>query len=438
MKRSYSLITYGCQMNKHDSECIAGILEGEGYRPTERLASADLILVNTCSIREKAEQKVYSELGRLKALKIMNPGLVLGVCGCIAQRHGERLLEKAPGVDLVFGTQNISRLPVLLRRLEAGESALADIEPEKEEESLSRGARREGRIRAWVSIARGCDNYCSYCVVPYARGPERSRPSQEVLREVRELAREGFKEVTLLGQNVNSYGKGLEREVTFPELLRAVDKVEGIERVRFITSHPKDLSSELVEAVAELAKVCEHLHLPVQSGSDRTLRAMRRGYTVEEYLQKVESLRTLIPEVGLTADIIVGFPGEGEEDHRATRELLSRVRYDNIFLFKYSPRPGTAAARLPHRVSPEVAARRFSELLELQKAITLEKNRSLEGRIEEVLVEGESKTRPDRLTGRARSNRIVNFSGPVGLVGELLSCRITRGGLYSLEGEPLN
>ncbi|MFQ6111158.1 MAG: radical SAM protein, partial [Nitrospinota bacterium] len=224
----------------------------------------------------------------------------------------------------------------------------------------------------------------------------------------------------------------------FPGRLRAVDEVEGVERVRFVTSHPKDLSSELMEAMAELTKACEHIHLPIQSGSDRILRAMRRGYTVEEYMRKVEALRSLIPEVGLTADIIVGFPGEGEEDHRATRELLSRVRYDNIFLFKYSPRPGTAAARLPNRVPPEVAGRRFSELLEVQKAITLEKNRSLEGRIEEVLVEGESKTRPDRLTGRTRSNRIVNFSGPEGLVGELVNCRITRGGLHSLEGELQN
>ncbi|MFQ6110809.1 MAG: radical SAM protein, partial [Nitrospinota bacterium] len=222
VKGSYSLITYGCQMNKHDAECMAGILEGEGYRPAEGVASADLILVNTCSIREKAEQKVYSELGRLRALKALNPGLRLGVCGCIAQRQGERLLEKVQGLDLVFGTQNISRLPVLLRRLEAGESALADIEPANEEGNLSRRARREGNVRAWVTIARGCDNYCSYCVVPYARGPERSRPSREVLSEVRELARQGFKEVTLLGQNVNSYGKGLDGELTFPGLLRAV------------------------------------------------------------------------------------------------------------------------------------------------------------------------------------------------------------------------
>ncbi|MBI1986899.1 MAG: tRNA (N6-isopentenyl adenosine(37)-C2)-methylthiotransferase MiaB [Nitrospinae bacterium] len=431
--KNLALLTYGCQMNEYDSEKIGGILQGEGYQLTDNLEEAQLILVNTCCIREKAEQKFYSQLGRLAGLKKKNPSLAIGVGGCIAQREGKRIFERAPQVDLVFGTQNISRLPELLRQLRQGKGKVADVAQVKGE-FVSPHIRRESTVKAWVTIMQGCNNFCSFCVVPYTRGPERSVPGEMILDEIRGLARQGYKEVTLLGQNVNAYGKDLVDEGAFPGLLSRVDDLDGIERIRFTTSHPKDLSEELMGAMARLAKVCEHIHLPVQAGSDSVLDRMNRRYTAGEYRAKIARLRALLPSIGISTDVIVGFPGESQEDYARTRELIEEVEYDSLFLFKYSARPETVAATLSDQVPEEVKQERFEEILALQKGITLRKNQELEGKRVEVLVEGASKKDPAKLTGRTRTHKIVNFRGPEGLVGHLVELEVIQGKLYSLEG----
>lgn len=431
--KNLALLTYGCQMNEYDSEKIGGILQGEGYQLTDNLEEAQLILVNTCCIREKAEQKFYSQLGRLAGLKKKNPSLAIGVGGCIAQREGKRIFERAPQVDLVFGTQNISRLPELLRQLRQGKGKVADVAQVKGE-FVSPHIRRESTVKAWVTIMQGCNNFCSFCVVPYTRGPERSVPGEMILDEIRGLAHQGYKEVTLLGQNVNAYGKDLVDEGAFPGLLSRVDDLDGIERIRFTTSHPKDLSEELMGAMARLAKVCEHIHLPVQAGSDSVLHRMNRRYTAGEYRAKIARLRALLPSIGISTDVIVGFPGESQENYARTRELIEEVEYDSLFLFKYSARPETVAATLSDQVPEEVKQERFEEILALQKGITLKKNQELEGKRVEVLVEGASKKDPAKLTGRTRTNKIVNFRGPEGLVGHLVELEVIQGKLYSLEG----
>lgn len=432
-KKNLVLLTYGCQMNEYDSEKIGGILQGEGYQLTDDLEDAQLILVNTCCIREKAEQKFYSQLGRLAGLKKKNPSLAIGVGGCIAQREGKRIFERAPQVDLVFGTQNISSLPQLLHQLQQGKGKVADVAQVKGE-LVSGHIRRESTVKAWVTIMQGCNNFCSFCVVPYTRGPERSVPGDKILDEIRDLAHQGYQEVTLLGQNVNAYGKDLGGEATFPALLSQINALDGIERIRFITSHPKDLSEELMDAMARLAKVCEHIHLPVQAGSDRILNRMNRRYTAEEYRAKIARLRALIPGIGISTDVIVGFPGESQEDYARTRELIEEVQYDSLFLFKYSARPETVAATLSDRVPEEVKQERFEEILARQKGITLRRNQELEGKRVEVLVEGASKKDPAKLTGRTRPNKIVNFHGPEDLVGHLVELEVVQGKRYSLEG----
>lgn len=432
--KNLALLTYGCQMNEYDSEKIGGILQGEGYQLTDNLEEAQLILVNTCCIREKAEQKFYSQLGRLAGLKKKNPSLAIGVGGCIAQREGKRIFERAPQVDLVFGTQNISSLPELLRQLRQGKGKVADVTQGKVVEVSSPHIRRESTVKAWVTIMQGCNNFCSFCVVPYTRGPERSVPGEMILDEIRGLAHQGYKEVTLLGQNVNAYGKDLAGEGAFPALLSRVNDLDGIERIRFTTSHPKDLSEELMGAMARLAKVCEHIHLPVQAGSDSVLDRMNRRYTGEEYRAKIARLRALLPSMGISTDVIVGFPGESQEDYARTRELIEEVQYDSLFLFKYSARPETVAATLSDQVPEEVKQERFEEILALQKGITLRKNQELEGKRVEVLVEGASKKDPAKLTGRTRTHKIVNFRGPEGLVGHLVELEVIQGKLYSLEG----
>lgn len=436
-EKKLALLTYGCQMNKHDSEKIAGVLRQENYCLTDDLSHADMILLNTCSVRAKAEQKIYSQLGRLKKFKEKNPHLIIGVCGCIAQKEKERMLERVPFVDLVFGTHNIHHLPSLLRHINNGNGAVVEILDEAEGFDTLIPVDRESRVMSWVSIMQGCNNFCSYCVVPYTRGREKSVPSSLIVNEISTLCQQGYKEVTLLGQNVNSYGKDLEGELDFADLLKKVDHIDGLERIRFVTSHPKDISLKLIEMILGLPKVCEHLHLPVQSGSNRVLEMMNRGYTIEKYIETVSKLRASIPDFGLSTDIIVGFPGEKEEDFLATKQLIQDVKYDSIFLFKYSPRPETGAASLKDDVRPEEKQRRFDDILTLQKEITLTKNHSLEGTVAEILVEGESKKNRDKLTGRTRTNKIINFSGPDNLTGTLVNVMITRGGLYSLDGYPL-
>lgn len=422
-------------MNEHDTEKISGVLAAEGYGKAETVEDADLVLLNTCSIREKAEQKFYSELGKLRLLKEKNPALMIAVSGCIAQQEADKVLKRAPHVDLVFGNQNIKDLPFLIRKREAGlRYVRTAFEDGYEHHGLP--VDREAGITAFVNIMYGCDNFCAYCVVPYVRGREKSRRPEEVIEEITSLAAGGCKEVTLLGQNVNSYGRGLEGHCPFPELLKRVNEVDGIERIRFVTSHPKDLSGELVSAMASLPKVCESIHLPMQSASDKILKAMNRKYTFGEYMEKLGKLRAAMPDIHMTTDIIVGFPGETEEDYRLTVKALEDIKYDGIFSFKYSKRPNTAALKLPGHLPEDVKAERLDAVIELQNRITVERNASRVGKVEEVLVEGPDRSDvPGRLMGRSRGGKIVNFAGELTLVGKLVNVRVTEGKKHSLVGE---
>jgi tRNA-2-methylthio-N6-dimethylallyladenosine synthase len=431
------LITFGCQANEADSEKIAGVLAEEGFELTERAEDADLILLNTCSIREKAEHKVYSLLGTFQRLKAQNPRLKLGLCGCLAQQEGDRLKNRFPYLDLVAGPgAMIYRIPQLLK----GDMPQPVLPRPKEPLPLyvhSPRPRRESALKAWVSIMEGCNYLCTFCVVPYTRGPERSRPPDDVLIEVEELARNGYKEITLLGQTVNAYGKNLKPRTRFSYLLRAIDAIAGGEiRIRFTSSHPKDFTDDLIEAMASLRSVCEHVHLPVQAGSDRVLRGMRRLYTREEYLRTVRGLRQAIPDIALTTDFIVGFPGESEEDFQETVSLLHEVRYDSVFAFKYSPRPLTPAAADTDQVSEEAKTARINAVLELQDQIALEQNRHRVDRIEEVLVEeGPNPKMGSSATGRSRRNQLVHFSHDFLNLGETVSALITEGYSHYLKGK---
>jgi tRNA-2-methylthio-N6-dimethylallyladenosine synthase len=423
--------TFGCQMNLADSDLMAQVLAPE-YVPTASPEEADLYLINTCAIREKSEQKVRSLLGSLKALKRRRPQLLLGVGGCVAQQEGEALLKAVPHLDLVFGTHGIYRLPELVRRAARGPV----VEVAMEEGFPPARPRRfaPGVVQTQVTIMQGCDNYCAFCVVPYVRGPERSRPPEDIEAEVAEFLAAGGKEVTLLGQNVNSYGRGLPGPVTFAALLRRLARLPGLVRLRFATSHPKDLSDELIALFGELPPLCEHLHLPVQSGSNRILAAMNRRYTREHYLELVGKLRRACPELSLSTDLIVGFPGETEEDFQDTLALVREVGFQHAFCFKFSPRPHTAAAGLADQVPEEVKSRRLSRLLALQDELTLKAHSRLVGEVREVLVEGTSKRVPHELTGRLRTNQVVNFPGPLDLVGQLIRVELTEAHPHSLKG----
>ncbi len=402
--KTFYIKTYGCQMNKYDSELVAGLLQQHGLRPAAAPEDADVILVNTCAVREHAEQRVLGHLTQLRLHKQADPARKIGVLGCMAERMGDELVAKRPFVDFVLGPASYRKLPALLG---------LDEQPEWEETAEDRletytdifPAHTEG-VAAWIAVMRGCNNFCSYCIVPYVRGRERSRPAADVVREVQRLVEQGYLEVTLLGQNVNSYWDG---KHDFSDLLRMVASVEGLARIRFATSHPKDLSDKLIDTIAGDPKICKHVHLPVQSGSSRILRLMNRKYTREQYLDRVQRIRQAIPDVALTTDIIVGFPGETEEDFGQTRSLLEEVEYDGAFVFHYSVRPGTAAARLPDDVPREEKIARLEELNRLQKKISLKKNRALVGRVEAVLVEGPNRKRPGQYIGRTETNKIVVF-----------------------------
>ena len=371
MMKKVHIMTYGCQMNEHDSEQMAGVLRTVGYSLTPTIEDADLILLNTCSIREKAEHKLYSQLGKLRPLKQQRPDLILGVCGCVAQQEKARIFKRAPYVDLVMGTKAIPKLPLLLESLQYRSRVLdiSDLEWEDESQNIF----RECRFKAFITIIRGCDNFCSYCVVPYTRGREESRPAADILAEARHLVEDGTLEITLLGQNVSSYHDATHKASSFPNLLRALNDIEGLERIRFITAHPKDLSDELIHTMAELPKVCEHFHLPIQAGSNHILHVMNRKYSREWYLDRVRQLRAAIPEIAITTDIIVGFPGEREEDFQQTLSILEEVRYDGIFAFQYSIRPNAKAGTFPDQVTDDVKSRRLQQVLDLQKQINFEK-----------------------------------------------------------------
>ncbi len=418
-------------MNVHDSEKISGILSEAGYQPVDESKKADVVVLNTCNIRQKAAQKLYSDLGRLKIIKKQRPDLRIAVAGCIAQQEGRSIFKRFPYVDYIFGPNNIDKLNdwVLYNNIR---SALED-NPDYHTKILP--LNRVGQVRAWVSIMYGCDNFCAYCVVPYTRGREISRPVKDILAEVQGLAEKGYKEITLLGQNVNSYGKNLKEEMNFPDLLKVLHEVEGIDRIRFVTSHPKDFSEDLVRTIKDLQNVCNHIHLPLQAGSDRVLSLMNRRYTYKEYKEKITLLRLEIPKISITTDIITGFPGETEEDFDHTLSALREIEYDGIFAFKYSKRPRTRALELTGHLDEVVKSRRLSMVLDLQESITYRKNKELEGIIFEVLIEGVSQTDPEKLTGRTKTNKIVNFNGEKKDIGSTVHIKILEAKQHSLYGE---
>jgi tRNA-2-methylthio-N6-dimethylallyladenosine synthase len=428
MDKTFYLETFGCQMNVVDSERIVDLLGGIGYRQVPEAQAAQLLLLNTCAVRDKAVRKAYGHLGRFKPLKDANPSLIIGLGGCVAQQEGEELLRNFPYLDLVFGTHNVHRLPELVASVEVRRGRPTATEFLDRETRLQLFPNRIGSeaVTRFVTVMQGCDNFCSFCVVPIVRGREISRPNGEILAEIHDLAAQGVREVTLIGQNVNSYGGGIPGELTFADLLRKVAKVPGIARIRFITSHPKDLSDELIACFGELEQLCKHLHLPVQSGSDAILAAMNRGYHRDHYLGLVDRLRSACPDIRLTTDIIVGFPGESEEDFAATMALLEEVRYAEIYSFLFSPRRGTAAADLTDTTPVAVKQARFDRMLTLQNEITRQSWEQDIGQVREVLVEGASKQGRGQLFGRTTWNRIVNFSGPHDLIGQLVPVRVTK------------
>lgn len=437
MNLKYHIVTYGCQMNVHDSEKLAGILTDIGYNETADENEADLILFNTCCVREHAEQRVYGNIGALKSKKQANPNMIIGVCGCMMQQKevSDYIIKKFPFVDLIFGTHNLHRFPMLLQKAIHSNNTVTEILDVDGDVIENVPVKRQLGVSAWTTIMYGCNNFCSYCIVPYVRGRERSRKPEDILREIQELLQDGYKEITLLGQNVNSYGKDLQNGVLFPQLLRKIDSINDTGRIRFMTSHPKDLSDDLIDALAECKSVCEHLHLPIQSGSNRILKEMNRKYTREEYLMLVEKIRKAVPGIALTTDIIVGFPGETEEDFQDTLDIMETVQYDSAFTFMYSPRIGTPAAKKPNQLLQEEKKARLDRLIKLQAEISKKANKAYKGRRVEVLVEGPSKNKEEILTGRTRTNKIVNFKGDRELIGKFVNVNITVPRSWTLEGE---
>jgi tRNA-2-methylthio-N6-dimethylallyladenosine synthase len=428
------LITYGCQMNEYDSERVAGLLRERQYELTDDAMAADVILLNTCAIREKAEEKVFSKLGELKRLKASRPDLVIGVMGCLAQLQQGTVLRRAPQVDLVFGSPAIARVGELVERvrrerrpvLDTGEAPLVKITAKPPSVD---------RFKAFVTVMEGCEKHCTFCVVPRTRGRERSHPPAAVVAEIEGLVAEGCREVTLLGQTVNAYGRDLTPPTDLGELFQRVNEVAGLERIRFTTSNPYNLTPKLIRAMREVPKVCEWFHLPLQSGSDRVLERMNRGYTRARYLELVEALRETEPAMAFSTDIIVGFPGETEADFQATLDTVERVAYDNVFVFRYSRRPGTPAAAMPEQVADDVKADRNRRLLEVAQRIGAERSARLTGRSMEVLVDGTSRRSAGELSGRTRCNRVVNFDGQGRVaVGDIVHVRVTDALPHSLRG----
>jgi tRNA-2-methylthio-N6-dimethylallyladenosine synthase len=428
------LITYGCQMNEYDSERVAGLLRERQYELTDNEREADVILLNTCAIREKAEEKVYSKLGELKRLKSTRPDLVIGVMGCMAQLQQAEVRRRAPAVDLVFGSPAIARVGELVERarrerrpvLEMAEAPLVKI--------TAKPASAD-RLKAFVTVMEGCEKHCTFCVVPRTRGRERSHSPESIVAEVEGLVAEGCREVTLLGQTVNAYGRDLAPPTDLAELFQRVNDVEGLARIRFTTSNPYNMTRSLVEALRDLPKVCRYLHLPLQSGSNRVLRRMNRGYTREHYLELIAELRTAVPDLALSTDLIVGFPGETEEDFRETLDMVERVGYDNVFAFRYSPRPGTPAAIMPDQVPGEAKASRNTRLLEVASGVASPRSARLVGSVLPVLVDGVSRRDPSEVAGRTECNRVVNFDGEGRVAaGDLVRVRITAALPHSLRG----
>jgi tRNA-2-methylthio-N6-dimethylallyladenosine synthase len=435
-ERRYLLRTFGCQMNEHDSERIAGLLTADGYVPTGQAADASVIVFNTCAVRENADNRLYGNLGHLRPLKEKNPRMRIVVAGCLAQKDGGSIQQRAPWVDVVIGTHALPGLLDLLHRAEIDGPQL-DVREQTETFPSALPALREVEHHAWVSIAVGCDNACTFCIVPLVRGPQLSRPMGDILAEVQALGRRGVVEVTLLGQNVNTYGRDLTvpdspRRPLFAELLRAVNHVDGLRRIRFTSPHPHDFTPDVIDAMAESDKVCEHIHFPLQSGSDRVLRAMRRSYRRERYLGWLDRIRAAIPQIAVSTDIIVGFPGETELDFQDTLDVVARARFDQAYTFQYSPRPGTSAASMTDQLPKDVVQARFDRLVALQQEISLERMREQIGTTVEILVEGTG--RKGRLQGRTRTNRVVHLDDDHA-PGTFLDTRIVAARSHHLEGE---
>lgn len=433
----YFIETYGCQMNEHDSEKMCELLERLGLQVGASPEQADVVVINTCAIREKAEHKVYSSLGTLRNMKRDKPEMIVVVAGCVAQQQKAKLLTKFHHLDLVLGAHHISELPELIEHIGKTRERISRVEFCNDVSSLHMlaPARGSSPVCSYVTVMQGCSNFCAYCVVPFTRGKEQSRDSLEIIEEVSELAGRGIKEITLLGQNVNAYGKDLENGRRLSQLLEKLSLVQGIERIRFTTSHPKDFDSSLAEAIAGLEKVCEHVHLPLQSGSDKVLEAMGRGYKFSDYLDKIQLLRIRAPECAITADMIVGFPGESDDDFEATVKALHRVRFDQIFSFKFSPRPGTLAEHMTDQVPEEIKKARLAKVHEIQDEITQTYHRQLEGSVVEALIEGHGRLQ-GQFFGRTRTNKIVNFSDDGHhAVGDIVKVTILRGLKHSLLGE---
>lgn len=430
--------TYGCQQNVNDTERIRGMLAKAGFEFTDEAEKADLVIYNTCAVRENAEQRVFGRLGILKHIKEnTNPDMMVGICGCMVQQEhiAEKIQRVHDHVDLIFGTHALWRMPELLYRAMTENGVVVDITPSDGSIAEDIPILRDKEEKAWVSIMYGCNNFCSYCIVPYVRGRERSRKPEDIIAEVKCLVRGGTSEISLLGQNVNSYGKDLDIDIDFSDLLKMINDIEGVERIRFMSSHPKDLSDKLIETMRDCEHVCKQLHLPFQAGSDRILKEMNRHYTKEHYLSLIDKIKREIPGIVLTTDIIVGFPTETTEDFKETLDVIKKVRFDSIFSFIYSRREGTPAAKLDFVLSDEEIHKNFDELLEVQNQICLEKNLEYKDKVMKVLVDGVSKTNRSLMSGRTDGGKIVNFEGSADMLGKYVDVKITRPKQWSLEGE---
>ncbi|NPB07251.1 MAG: tRNA (N6-isopentenyl adenosine(37)-C2)-methylthiotransferase MiaB [Aquificae bacterium] len=434
MGKKFYIKTFGCQMNFNDTERIRGILRSIGYEPAKSWEEADLIILNTCTVREKPDQKVLSHLGEYKKIKEKNPNALIAVAGCLAQRAGWELVQKAPVIDIMFSSFNMHQLPELINQAQAGYKAVAILEapPEDEDKIWEFPTERDNPYCAYVTVIKGCDKFCTYCVVPLTRGRERSRSLESILDEVKRLVDEGVREIHLLGQNVTAWGKDLEKPVPFSELLYRVAEVEGVERIRFTTGHPKDLTDDVIEAMAEIPQVCNALHLPFQAGSNRILALMDRGYTKEEYLEKVAKLKEKVKGIALSTDVIVGFPTETEEDFEETLDVLRRVEFEQVFSFKFSPRPGTPAASMEGQLPDEVKTDRMRRLLELQKEILSRVAKRYEGTLQEVLVEEE---KDGKVIGRTTTNKWATLKGGKELLGKIVKARVVKASPFNLECE---
>jgi len=435
-QKKYHVMTYGCQMNEHESEKIEGMLSSLGYLRHDSPETSDVIVVNTCCIRESAEAKIISNIGYLRRYKQANKNLVIIICGCLTQQKdlSKKLFQRFEFINIIIGTQNLHRIPDFLEETKETGKRIISIEEDELKVYEDVPANRYNKPFAYVNIMYGCNNYCAYCIVPYVRGGERSRKSEKILEEIDMLAKDGYKEITLLGQNVNSYNSGSQSDISFPELLEKIEKIDSIKRVRFMTSHPKDLSEELIEVLKNRKTICNHIHLPVQAGSSRVLKRMNRRYDKERYLSLIEKLRAVSPDIAITTDIIVGFPGETEADFEETIGLVKEVRFDSAYTFKYSKRSGTKAEKMEEQISDEIKTKRIMHLLEIQNNITYEKNKEMLGKTVSVLVEGKREGN-NQMFGKTDCFKLVNFETEKDLHGKFVNIEITKAMKNSLFGE---